>query len=365
MSSWRKIRQAGTPGLMKSWEEEQSRLYIGLLMKLMELKLHGNRKTSNIERLISEASLLKSLKAEYIIKFYDFWIDDEKKNLNLITVIFVSGSLSLYCKKHKGVTTKAIKNWARQILREMVTCEYPCSECKNPGQTDKKVISGMKQFIEKCIVPASLRFPAIEFLKDQFLATEIQKIMFLFTEKNEFRLRGEKIDSNRISLTLNITGTSCYRTRKVEFSFYLDSDTAVSVAEEMAVQLELSPEDEAYNSELIETLVMKLVPGWKTSCGSIASAPDCLQSVRDEEALQSINSEISSEHGVTISSCARTNKHLGSSHCSLPLNRRMVDDGRLSEHKKPARNFVGSRFPSCTRAFPASAIHTKQKKLTI
>ncbi|KAJ6698051.1 SERINE/THREONINE-PROTEIN KINASE WNK WITH NO LYSINE -RELATED [Salix purpurea] len=58
-----------------------------------------------LERLISEARLLKSLKAEYIIKFYDFWIDDEKKNLNLITVIFVSVSLSQYCKKHKGVTT--------------------------------------------------------------------------------------------------------------------------------------------------------------------------------------------------------------------------------------------------------------------
>ncbi|KAJ6698052.1 WNK KINASE [Salix purpurea] len=116
-------------------------------------------------------------------------------------------------------------------MLEMVTCEYPCSECKNPGQTDKKVISGMKQFIEKCLVPASLRFPAIEFLKDQFLANEIQKIMFLVLR-----------------------------------------NTAVSVAEEMAVQLELSPEDEAYNSELIETLVMKLVPGWKTSCGSIASA---------------------------------------------------------------------------------------------
>ncbi|KAG5244232.1 serine/threonine-protein kinase [Salix suchowensis] len=237
----------------------------------MELKLHGNRKTSNIERLISEARLLKSLKAEYIIKFYDFWIDDEKKNLNLITVIFVSVSLSQYCKKHKGVTTKAIKNWARQILR----------------------------------------------------------------------------------------------------------DTAVSVAEEMAVQLELSPEDEAYNSELIETLVMKLVPGWKTSCGSIASAPewhpDCLQSVRDEEALQSINPEISSEHGVTISSCAELTSIWDPSHCSLPLSirnlgsdPRMVDDGRLSEHKKSARNFVGSRFPSCfgmkcRRAFPASAIHTKQK----
>ena len=47
-----------------------------------------------LERLISEARLLKSLKGEHIIKFYDFWIDDEKKNLNLITVIFVSVSLS-------------------------------------------------------------------------------------------------------------------------------------------------------------------------------------------------------------------------------------------------------------------------------
>uniref|UniRef100_A0A6N2LAJ6 non-specific serine/threonine protein kinase n=1 Tax=Salix viminalis TaxID=40686 RepID=A0A6N2LAJ6_SALVM len=49
------------------------------------------------------------------------------KNLNLITVIFVSGSLSLYCKKHKGVTTKAIKNWARQILREVKIGDLGCS----------------------------------------------------------------------------------------------------------------------------------------------------------------------------------------------------------------------------------------------
>jgi hypothetical protein len=55
--------------------------------------------------------------------------------------------------------------------------------------------------------------------------------------------------------------------------------------------------------------------------------------VRDEEALQSVNSEISSEHGVTIPSCASTNKHLGSSQCSLQLNThnlgselRMLDD---------------------------------------
>jgi WNK lysine deficient protein kinase len=211
----------------------------------------------------------------------------------------------------------------------------------------------------------------------QFSTPEICKV----NEKNEFRLRGEKIDNNTISLTLNITETSCCQSREVEFSFYLDSDTAVSVAEEMVEQLELSPEDAACSAKLIDTLVMKLVPSLKTSCGSIASAPDqrhpdCLQSVREQEALQSFNSEISAEQDMTISSCARTNKPLGSFHCDLQLNTHnlgsdfmMLDDGCLPEHKKSARNFVSSWIGSCfgrknKRACPASTIHTKQKKLT-
>ncbi|KAJ6727279.1 SERINE/THREONINE-PROTEIN KINASE WNK WITH NO LYSINE -RELATED [Salix purpurea] len=480
-----------------------------------------------LERWTSEARLLKSLKNKNIIKFYDFWVDDGKKTLNMITEIFVSGSLSQYCKKHKNVETKAIKNWARQILQglhylhtleppiilgdlkcdnifvngnngevkigdlglaivtqqptglrdlgtpanmapeiceeecnelvdvysfgmcmlEMVTCEFPYSEIKNPGQAYKKVISGVKpasldkvndpqvkQFIEKCLVPASSRLPAIELLKDPFLATENskdtvsgsmklpdnlmlkqvinlphsesrsmdidnkkilvgsckeiinEKLQFSapeickLTEKNEFRLRGEKIDNNKISLSLKITETPCRRERKVEFSFHLDSDTAVSVAEEMVEQLELSPEDAAYNAELIDILVMQLVPGWKTSRGSIEKAPerhpDCLQSVRDQEALQSINLEIFAEHDVTVSFHTSTEKPLGSSHCSLQLNShnlcsdfRTHDDRRPPEHKKPARRFLGFCIGSCfgmknTRAGPASATHTKQRRLT-
>ncbi|KAJ6986860.1 hypothetical protein NC653_020174 [Populus alba x Populus x berolinensis] len=332
-------------------------------------------------------------------------------------------------------------------MLEMVTCEYPYCEIKNPGQVYKKVISGVKpaslnkvndpqvkQFIEKCLVPASLRLPAMELLKDPFLATENskdtvsgsmklpnnlmpkqvinlphsesrwmdtdekkllvgsckesidEKLQFStleickFTEKNEFRLRGEKIDSNTISLNLNITETSCSLQRKVEFPFHLDSDTAISVAEEMVEQLELSPEDAAYNAELIDILVMKLVPSWKTSRGSIANAPerhpDCLQSVRHQEAQQSINLEIYAEHDVTISFCASTKKPLGSSHCSLQLNThnlgsdfRTHDDGRLPEHKKSASRFLDFCIGSCfgmknMRAGPASATHTKQRKLT-
>lgn len=65
---------------------------------------------------------------------------------------------------------------------EMVTGEYPYSECTNPAQIFKKVTSGVKpaalsrvgdpqvkQFIEKCLVPASLRLSAGELLKDPFL----------------------------------------------------------------------------------------------------------------------------------------------------------------------------------------------------
>ncbi|WJZ95797.1 hypothetical protein VitviT2T_014537 [Vitis vinifera] len=71
---------------------------------------------------------------------------------------------------------------------EMVTGEYPYSECTNPAQIFKKVTSGVKpaalsrvgdpqvkQFIEKCLVPASLRLSAEELLKDPFLASENSK----------------------------------------------------------------------------------------------------------------------------------------------------------------------------------------------
>ncbi|KAJ8899543.1 hypothetical protein K2173_018517 [Erythroxylum novogranatense] len=62
---------------------------------------------------------------------------------------------------------------------EIVTFEYPYCECNNPTQIFKKVTYGvkpaslnkvrdpeMKDFIEKCLAPASERLPANELLKD-------------------------------------------------------------------------------------------------------------------------------------------------------------------------------------------------------
>ncbi|KAF3457146.1 hypothetical protein FNV43_RR01803 [Rhamnella rubrinervis] len=67
-------------------------------------------------------------------------------------------------------------------ILEMVTFEYPYSECTHPAQIYKKVISGKKpealykvqdpevrQFVEKCLATVSRRLPAWQLLKDPFL----------------------------------------------------------------------------------------------------------------------------------------------------------------------------------------------------
>ncbi|CAL8989640.1 unnamed protein product [Prunus brigantina] len=70
-------------------------------------------------------------------------------------------------------------------ILEMVTFEYPYSECTHPAQIYKKVISGKKpealykvkdpevrRFVEKCLVVVSRRLSARELLKDPFLRVD-------------------------------------------------------------------------------------------------------------------------------------------------------------------------------------------------
>lgn len=71
-------------------------------------------------------------------------------------------------------------------ILEMVTGEYPYSECTNAVQIYKKVTTGkgpaalnkiksyqLYHFVEKCIAPASRRSPARELLMDPFLQDEV------------------------------------------------------------------------------------------------------------------------------------------------------------------------------------------------
>ncbi|XVE83310.1 hypothetical protein DITRI_Ditri16bG0078600 [Diplodiscus trichospermus] len=371
------------------------------------------QKPEDLERLYSEVRLLKSLKHSNIVRFYNSWIDDRKKTVNIITELFTSGSLRQYRKKHKKVDMKAVKNWARQILTglnylhsheppiihrdlkcdnifingnqgqvkigdlglatvleqsnaksvigtpefmapelydenynelvdiysfgmcmlEMVTFEYPYSECRNSAQIYKKVSSGirpaalskvndqdMKLFIEKCLVPASQRLSAKELLMDPFLQANgsaknhpfplpdiVMPKMGAFGDRclmseapasiknrpssadlyndselpvinsldnslgmevqrtnkgNLFLLKGEQNDENSVSLILRIADQNG-RVRNIHFLFFLDNDTALSVSSEMVEQLELADQNDVFIAELIDLLLLNLIPTWK------------------------------------------------------------------------------------------------------
>jgi WNK lysine deficient protein kinase len=139
-----------------------------------------------------------------------------------------------------------------------ISLEIPFLQGIKPASLGKVNDPQVKQFIEKCLVPASMRLTAMELLKDPFLATGNSKDRICdslwlsnnlpvlvnplqleshamdidsnckmlsagsstktingtsnsstlefqrFTANNEFRLKGEKIDDNTISLTLRI-----------------------------------------------------------------------------------------------------------------------------------------------------------------
>ncbi|XP_057778590.1 serine/threonine-protein kinase WNK8-like [Salvia miltiorrhiza] len=216
-------------------------------------------------------------------------------------------------------------------LLEMVSMEYPYSECRNPAQIFKKVTSGIlpaalgkvtspevKEFIQKCLVPAPQRLSAKELLKDPFLQVEqfgesirdsltipdmiprsfiplnygphfmdidpeyvsvesnngtppTSVLEFKRTHhNNEFRLRGNKNDDNSISLTLRIADKGG-RVRNIHFQFYLDTDTALAVAAEMVEQLDLADHDVAFIAEFIDYLISRMLPDWKPSSDYSAS----------------------------------------------------------------------------------------------
>ncbi|PKA59781.1 putative serine/threonine-protein kinase WNK6 [Apostasia shenzhenica] len=271
-------------------------------------------------------------------------------------------------------------------MLEMVTFEYPYSECSNSAQIFKKVSNGVKPvalskvkdpevkaFIEKCLVAACQRLPARDLLNDPFLklhdscvatsdcsgslrdSRSVKKDGSLvdhgtFTElkpnqqqmlssscnghaisetsidgnirsnakciplepklglqnlstdvsdfgisrlvvnavdtvatgensssyqqamnleiveqwkENKFRLRGMRTKNDSISLVLWIKGPKeCV---KSEFLFHLGSDNVPSIASEIAEHFNLAKRDIQFVTYLIDSLLIHLVPGWKSS----------------------------------------------------------------------------------------------------
>lgn len=219
-------------------------------------------------------------------------------------------------------------------MLEMATFEYPYSECKNAAQIFKKVTSGkkpaaldrvtdpqVKQFIEKCLVPASERLSAKDLLNDPFLQCSnmlvgcsseqcgiaqntpnllsmeldsICKSLGTSTENsdvdqnlqvpefervigsNKFILKGQKIEESRVSLVMVIACTSETggQRQNVHFDFFLDSDTALTISKEMVEHLELPDNEVVFVADFIDSVIMKLVPGWKPSMDYICTETD-------------------------------------------------------------------------------------------
>uniref|UniRef100_A0A0C9S714 non-specific serine/threonine protein kinase n=1 Tax=Wollemia nobilis TaxID=56998 RepID=A0A0C9S714_9CONI len=69
-----------------------------------------------IQRLFSEVRFLKSLDNGNIITLYHAWVNRRMGHVNFITEVCTSGTLRQYRQKHRHVSMKAVKSWARQIL---------------------------------------------------------------------------------------------------------------------------------------------------------------------------------------------------------------------------------------------------------
>ncbi|KAL5198099.1 hypothetical protein ABZP36_001611 [Zizania latifolia] len=82
----------------------------------VRLRALADRDPGMVERLHAEVRLLRSLHHEHIIGFHKVWLDREAGVLNFITEVCTSGSLREYRDRHRHVSVKALKKWARQIL---------------------------------------------------------------------------------------------------------------------------------------------------------------------------------------------------------------------------------------------------------
>ncbi|CAH8308526.1 unnamed protein product [Eruca vesicaria subsp. sativa] len=234
---------------------------------------------------------------------------------------------------------------------EMVTFDYPYSECTHPAQIYKKVTSGKKpeafylvkdpevrEFVEKCLATVSSRLTALELLQDPFLQDDdddmrpidyyngydetgvflrqplIDQIepqiceINLFAQDDEedsdhvdISIKGKRNGNDGIFLRLRISDAEG-RIRNIYFPFETAIDTAWSVAAEMVSELDITNQDVAKIAEMIDAEIAALVPNWKIdgehnvteSEANVGFCGNCATNGYIQETVSS-NSEVSGE----------------------------------------------------------------------
>ncbi|KAK4799008.1 hypothetical protein SAY86_024373 [Trapa natans] len=175
-------------------------------------------------------------------------------------------------------------------ILEMVTFQYPYSECNHPAQIYKKVKSGKKsdvlyklkdpevrKFVDKCLANVASRLSARELLEDPFLQLddshtdmrEVDDFGYIIKEpyKNHCSsLYRKKREDGSVYLRLRLADKEG-RVRNIDFSFHIDTDTALSVATEMVAELEMDAQDLTKIADMIHNEISFLVPEWNPSPG--------------------------------------------------------------------------------------------------
>ncbi|XP_068635341.1 probable serine/threonine-protein kinase WNK4 isoform X2 [Aristolochia californica] len=180
---------------------------------------------------------------------------------------------------------------------EMLTSEYPYSECCNPAQIYKKVTSGKlpvafyriqdleaQGFVGKCLESASKRLSAKELLLDPFLqlsedeakpasrygssSLNLSKIVSKTPYDPELTRTDMTItgsmnpEDDTIFLRVQIVDRDG-KVRNVYFPFDIFSDTSIDVAMEMVKELEITDREPHEIAEVIDKEISALVPHWK------------------------------------------------------------------------------------------------------
>ncbi|KAE9622292.1 putative protein kinase WNK-NRBP family [Lupinus albus] len=184
---------------------------------------------------------------------------------------------------------------------EMLTFEFPYSECSNPAQIYKKVTSGKlpdafyrindieaHNFVGKCLANVSKRPSAKELLMDPFLATDqfqlsllnqplsTNQIMILNSNDSvNISLDNKKMSTDMMTITgsinkedntlflkVRISDKNGY-TRNVFFPFDTIQDTPIEVAMEMVKELSISHLEPSEIASMIDHEISTLVSTWR------------------------------------------------------------------------------------------------------
>ncbi|CAJ1961032.1 unnamed protein product [Sphenostylis stenocarpa] len=139
---------------------------------------------------------------------------------------------------------------------EMVTFEYPYSECSHPAQIYKKVTSGKKpealykvkdpevrQFVEKCLATVSLRLSARELLDDPFLQIDDYEYDLGPMESGAFDDMGSLIHQPFFDLHRSYSNMSTEYSNCLEYEG--DRNSHPAEIEHSGIELFECPDDEA------------------------------------------------------------------------------------------------------------------------